>query len=194
MVRKAIIYYTDNNIDEQLRKDVAKQLVKAAKDIPIISVSWKPIDLGLNVVVPYRVRADETIFKQIVVGAENTDADIIFLAEHDVLYHPSHFEFTAPRDNTLYFNENKWRWANHKAVFRRLQGKAYGRSQMTGYRKLIINNYTGNPCVLRKKFISVCPNVDIRHKDNFTNPKLFKKDSITADGVPFWRIHNGNYQ
>jgi hypothetical protein len=34
----------------------------------------------------------------------------VFMCEHDVLYHPSHFEFTAgPRDDTFYYNTHVFR-------------------------------------------------------------------------------------
>jgi hypothetical protein len=34
----------------------------------------------------------------------------VFFCEHDVLYNPTHFEFTPPKDDTFYYNTNFWRW------------------------------------------------------------------------------------
>ncbi|MCL4416326.1 MAG: hypothetical protein M1365_06475 [Actinobacteria bacterium] len=33
-----------------------------------------------------------------------------FFCEHDVFYHPSHFEFTPPTDDHFYYNTNVWKW------------------------------------------------------------------------------------
>jgi len=48
------------------------------------------------------------MFRQILKGIEETQTDFIFLTEHDVLYHPSHFEFTPPRTDVYYYNKNVW--------------------------------------------------------------------------------------
>jgi hypothetical protein len=50
------------------------------------------------------------MFKQILVGLQECTADFIFMCEHDVLYHPSHFEFVPPRDDVYYYNNNVWKW------------------------------------------------------------------------------------
>jgi len=49
-----------------------------------------------------------------------------------------------------------------------------------------MSNYSGNTCKRRKRFISKCPNIDIRHSQNFTVADVFNSGSILADGVPFW--------
>ncbi len=188
-MKKTIVYYTDNNIDEQLRAAVAKQLVHAAGNIPIVSVSWEPVDLGKNMVVGKLCRSEDTMRRQIVIGVRNTDADVIYLAEHDVLYHRSHFEFKPPRQDTLYYNENRWwlRLSDGKTAWRdRIGAGAYGRSQMVGYAKLIVQHYTTVSCKKKDTFVSRCPSIDIRHEHNFTNPDLFSGRSIVANGVPYW--------
>jgi hypothetical protein len=48
------------------------------------------------------------MFKQILAAIENSTADILFFCEHDVLYHPSHFDFTPTDLNTFYYNQNVW--------------------------------------------------------------------------------------
>lgn len=105
---KGIIYYTNNNLVEPIYSTVQKQILWAT-EIPISSASLRPINFGSNVVV------DESpgilaIYKQILAALENSKEDYVFFCEHDVLYHPSHFEFTPPRDDTYYYNVNVWRW------------------------------------------------------------------------------------
>jgi len=48
------------------------------------------------------------MFKQILGALEKSSDDIIFFTEHDVLYHPSHFDFTPSDKNTFYYNQNVW--------------------------------------------------------------------------------------
>ena len=50
-----------------------------------------------------------TMFRQQLAALEALDTDVAFLCEHDVLYHPSHFEFTPPRRDTFYYNQHTWR-------------------------------------------------------------------------------------
>ena len=48
---KAIIHLTDNSLDEKIATLCRRVLAKEARDIPIISVSQKPIKLGKNICV-----------------------------------------------------------------------------------------------------------------------------------------------
>jgi hypothetical protein len=50
------------------------------------------------------------MFHQILDCLERARERYVFFCEHDVLYHPSHFDFTPPRDDTFYYNVNVWRW------------------------------------------------------------------------------------
>jgi hypothetical protein len=172
-----------------MRRAVARQLVKAANGIPIVSVTWFPFNLGDNMVIGEQPRSKETINKQIVIGARALDVDVVYLAEHDVLYHASHFDHTPSGLDVLCYNENKWRFRlrDGAVAFRQLRGtKIYCLSQMAGYRTTIIDHYTKELCRNKEKYMSSRPNIDIRHKDNLTNPPIFSRPSIRADGVPFW--------
>jgi hypothetical protein len=48
------------------------------------------------------------MFRQMLIGLGLLPADYVFCVEHDVLYHPSHFDFTPLRDDIFYFNRNVW--------------------------------------------------------------------------------------
>jgi len=106
---KGVIYYTDNLLDEKIMKACQKQLVKClrGKNIPIVSCSLKPMDFGKNIVFNGE-RGYLTMFKQILTALENLDTDIVYFCEHDVLYHPSHFDFTPEDRNTWYYDANYW--------------------------------------------------------------------------------------
>jgi len=105
---KGIIYYTDNQLDEKIADRCRKELIKVeSSKLPIVSVSLKPIAFGDNIVLPLE-RGYLTCAKQILTGLERLDTDIVFFCEHDVLYHPSHFDFTPQSPDYYYYNTNSW--------------------------------------------------------------------------------------
>src|SRR3990167_3919477 len=110
---KGAIYYTDSELDPVIMKACQKQL-KNAFGGEIISVSLKPMDFGENIVLKQKgkilKRSYPTMVKQILTALEVSSADVVFFSEHDVLYHPSHFDFTPDRNDTFYYNTNDWRW------------------------------------------------------------------------------------
>lgn len=104
---KGVIYYTDNRLGEPIFSTIQSYIKKS--NLPIISVSLKPIDFGHNLSLnlePCYI----TMIKQITAGLEASDADAVFFCEHDVLYPTSHFEFEPKKDDIYYYNDNIWRW------------------------------------------------------------------------------------
>lgn len=107
--KKGIIFYTDNQLNLKIAHSVQRQLGKiaTAKNIPIVSVSLKPMSFGMNTYLPLK-RGHLAMFTQILTALEASTADIIYFCEADVLYHPSHFDFTPSDKNTFYYNQNVW--------------------------------------------------------------------------------------
>lgn len=106
---KGAIYYTDFNVDPLIMKACQDQLRNNFNG-KIVSISLnKPLSFGKNIVLKEK-RGYPTMVKQIILGLEALDTDIVFFLEHDVLYSRSHFDFTPPRDDIFYYNENVWRW------------------------------------------------------------------------------------
>ena len=104
--KKGIVYYTDNQLKLKIAHACQSQLKKIG--LPITSVSLKPMKFGNNIHLPLK-RGYPTMFKQILAGLEASKAEIVFFCEHDVLYHPSHFDFTPPKKDVFYYNTNVWR-------------------------------------------------------------------------------------
>lgn len=133
---KGIIYYTDNKLEEPMFSIVQKQILKA--NLPIISISLKPINFGQNIVLNLKPGIS-TLNRQILAGLEASAADEVFFCEHDVLYHPSHFDFTPPKSNICYYNVNNYRWDYPKDRFitydflRSLSGLCINRQLAIGY-------------------------------------------------------------
>lgn len=109
---KGIIYYTDFHLDPEIHRICLNNLKEAIKGevTEVVSVSLnQPLDFGKNIVLSGE-RSNTMYVKQIVTALENLTTDIVFFTEHDVLYDPSHFEFTATKLNTFYYDLNVWRW------------------------------------------------------------------------------------
>ena len=106
---KGIIYYTDNRIDRSIIFKESQKTILAS-GLPITSVSLKPIEFGDNIVLENRLRSYPTMALQIYMALEASKAKYVFFCEHDVLYHPSHFDYIPPTDDIYYYNVNNWRW------------------------------------------------------------------------------------
>lgn len=108
---KGLLYYTNNRCQERIALACRHQIERCRKAVgeytSLVSVSQYPINFGHNIVLPLR-SSILSMFKQNLAGLEAITTDIVFFVEHDVLYHPSHFEFTPPRDDMYYFNTNVW--------------------------------------------------------------------------------------
>lgn len=118
MKTKGIIYYTHNQrLDEPIVSKVREYIAKA--ELPIVSVSLQPIDFGENFVLKNKHKGVYTLALQIITALEHATTDFVFFCEHDVLYHPSHFDFTPPSSDTFYYNTHviRWRFHSTKTVF-----------------------------------------------------------------------------
>jgi len=202
---KGIIYYTDNELEERIAKPCRDALIKISKDknISIVtSAIRRRLTFGAkNVYFPSLKRCYETMFKQILGALENSTASIIFFTEQDVLYHPSHFDFTPPEKNTFYYNQNIWylRYSDGHC----LHYDVNQLSGLCGYREDLIIHFkerieyiekngfprsemgfepmTHNRIDWKNKFKlgtwkSELPNIDIRHGDNPTGNRWTKDE------------------
>ena len=113
---KGIIYCTNNkSLEPPIIPVVREQILKSG--LPVTSVSLQPIDFGENVVLQGRRSGSYTLILQIILGLETSRVDHVFFCEHDVLYHPTYFEFT-PHDDVFSYNSNvlKWGWKSELTV------------------------------------------------------------------------------
>lgn len=143
---KTIIYLTDSVLDESIARPCREQLKKAAGENRIISVSQKPLDLGTNVCVGEIGRSWLNIYKQQLEGLKLADTKYVAIAEHDVMYTQEHFDWTPPRDDTFYYNDNCWlvQWGgNHpemNGMYSRWSKNRYALSQLVCDRELLISS------------------------------------------------------
>lgn len=138
---KGIVYYTHGVGDTSILEACRRQIKHGMKEKHIISVSLSPLKFGNNIVLNEEP-GYLTMAKQILKGLEASTAEVIFFCEHDVLYHPSHFNFVPPRRDVIYYNTNVWRvrYADGHALYcnnlQQLSGLcAYRETLLAHYRK-----------------------------------------------------------
>lgn len=204
---KGIIYYTAHKVDRLKEDWMLKHLVidsVKASNLPVVSVSQRPMDFGTNIVLHVKPCA-VSMFKQILVGLLASEADHVFFCEDDVIYHPSHFDFEPTRDDTFYYNVNVWRCHPRRNIavtydeMRSLSGMCVNRELAVEHfiKRLAYIHEKGyhkdpskNPKWAREmgyepgkrgywderkeEWKSEFPNLDIRHRLTSTIPKLHK--------------------
>lgn len=136
---KGCIYYTDNRPKPFILEKCREEILKGWHG-KLVSVSLQPIDFGENIVLKDRERGLATMIEQILTGLQALDTDIVFFLEHDVLYHPSHFDFWPVREEIYYYNSNNWRWGI-KEDFAITYDRLVSLSQLCCYRKTALNHY-----------------------------------------------------
>lgn len=200
-VSKGAIFYTDNKVNPKIREKVQDSISKGMKGRRIVSISLEPIDFGDNIHMPLE-RGYLTMFKQILAGLEALDTDIVFFCEHDVLYHPSHFDFIPEKQDVYYYNTNVWKLraedghAMRTDDCRQLSGlccyrelaiqhyrervkrvEADGFSRKMGFEPGTHNRAERVDDFKSQRWESALPNVDIRHDTNLT-PNRWSKDEF----------------
>lgn len=201
---RGIIYYTDNKLKWSIALKCRKQIKKMG--LPIVSCTLKKSDMGKNIVLNEE-RGYKTMFKQILTALKESTADIIYFTEHDVLYHPSHFDFIPEKKDTFYYNGNYWMvrqdgFAIHYDVSPLSGLVAYRESLIKHFEerlKLIdeqgFGYYMGFEPFTHNRvkwdfwcnyeiFQSKYPNIDIAHDNNLT-PKRWSQDRFIKK-PKFW--------
>lgn len=168
---KGIIYYTDNALNLKISHAVQKQLKKV--NLPITSVSLKPMDFGTNIHLDMK-RGYEAYFTQILTALENIDTDVVFFCEHDWLYHPTHFQFTPPNKDIFYYNKNWWRVRASDGFA--IKYNTYLLPGIVGYRETLLKHYRQAFEYLKKNGFDS----ETVHKLGF-EPGTQKRTEVTAN-------------
>jgi hypothetical protein len=206
---KGAAYYADKSCDWRIQHACFDQLMRVGPEA-VAAIFLSPTQDLLDTVRStrriavggvYGERGYLSMFRQILTGLEMLDTDVAFLCEHDVLYDASHFEFTPPREDVFYYNQNVWQ-------VRASDGHAlhYPCSKTSGLcasRELLIEHYRKRvarvevhgftramgfePGTHRRpervddygceSWMSAVPNIDIRHDANLTESR-WRKDQF----------------
>lgn len=208
---KGILFFTDNELPLKYAKPVQKIIKEIAesKSMELVSSSRKPmVGMGKNVVTP-EPRGYLTMFKQILKGLEAMSSDVVFMAEHDVLYPSEHFDYT-PDKGTFAYDQNWWKIHPDGLA---VHWDAEQVSGLCAYREDLIEYYRHRVATFDKEnfdrkfepyhdnkavtWKASVPHIDIRHGKNLTYDKRklehFRKketavnfESSTIDNIPGW--------
>ena len=101
MADLTILFITASEMPEEWEKYHRSVLEEAAGEFPIISVSRKPLDLGLNLL-DTEPKSLSNIYRQMLRAAKLATTPYVAMAESDTLYHKDHFRFYRPKDEFAY--------------------------------------------------------------------------------------------
>ncbi len=200
-----VLYYTCNKISAEFREKVLGQLRYAAgKNVPVISVSQKPLDFGENICVGEIGQSLQNIYKQVLTGAKKVKTQYVALCEDDCLYVPEHFHY-RPKDCFAY---NLNRWLLHEDLRLFSYRKRPILSQCIAPTKLLIEclqqrmnmevpkKYCGEMGLFEKKlglkeypyetFETKEPNIVICHRKNTSGRKYIGKDAEPTKNLQPW--------
>ncbi len=100
--RTTIIYYTSNREEEAFERVIRQNILRVAGDLPIISVSQKPIDFGKNICVGDVGISNQNAHRQFQIGCEAATTEFVHAAESDTLYPPGYFQFIPDSVESAY--------------------------------------------------------------------------------------------
>ena len=155
---KTLIYLTDNSLAEPLASKCRDLLKRESKDIPIISVSQEPIDLGTNICVGKIGRSWLSLYKQMMKGIEATTTPYLGICEHDCLYSGEHLAWIPPTTDTFYYNYNHWfvYWADRHQGIRGMYSyikRRHALSQLVCSRDLLKKSIDERLCLLLNGYV-----------------------------------------
>ena len=118
MQDRTILYVTANH-EPQGMIDYTMDIARKT-GLPIISISHKPIDLGMNICVGDVGRSGINVHRQMILGCEAASTKYVVWCESDTLYPTEHFKFTPPAEDRIYLNKNMWRFlVSHKKYIKK---------------------------------------------------------------------------
>ena len=103
-----IIYYTASQEKDNFEQNVRNKLLEVSGDLPIISVSQKPLNFGHNICVGDVGVNDDNEWRQVLLGLYEAKTPFVLSAEADALYPPEYFDFVPERLDRIYRYNPVW--------------------------------------------------------------------------------------
>jgi len=177
MESSSIIYYTSCHEEEGFENRIKENLLKVCGDIPIVSVSQKPISLGTNICVGDVGASGYNCFRQILIACEAATTKFVISAEADCLYPEDYFTFIPPRDDVCYRDSNLYVMPDMRDFyFKKSEGATH--AQVVG-REFYIKRL--------KELFKDAPQWSIEEK-NFPKERHRKADIF--DKIEYWETEN----
>lgn len=183
---KGIIYYTDNRLDEEISAKVKEKILESG--LPIVSVSLQPMDFGKNIVLNL-APGPVTMLEQILVALKESEAELVFFCEHDVLYNSTHFDFIPAKNNVFYYNTNVWRW-NYRSKKVITYDHLISLSGLCAYRQKAIAHYEKKLKIVYENGYNTLPtkgNPNWARRMGYEPGKPVRNGGIADDPIEEWR-------
>lgn len=207
------IFLTNNEVPESWAAFHRSVLLKELDGTPLITMSRKPMDLGINILQD-KPKSLSNIYWQLLRAAKIAKTDYIAVVEDDSLYPREHFLY-RPRKDRIGYNMNHWSlftWGTPTYSWRNRRGNY----TMLSYRKLVIEaleerfkkypdgtperitGEIGRPMVERNMGITLRPVeefettvgiINFNHSNASDDLQLRQRKSlgeIRAYDIPFW--------
>ena len=105
-----IVYLTTNQMPQRWTDFHMGHLLLAVGDYPLITVSMKPMDLGVGEtrLIQTTQKGSWNTFREWNLAAKIAETEFVAIAEDDTLYHPWHFEKFRPKPNEVAYDMSRW--------------------------------------------------------------------------------------
>jgi hypothetical protein len=104
-----VIYLSSNQEPESFEHKIQVRLLDIIGDLPLVSVTHKPMDFGHNICVGEIEVCDRSTRKQLLIGCEYATTPLVAIAEADTLYPPTgYFDFVPDNVDYAYRYMNIW--------------------------------------------------------------------------------------
>lgn len=146
---KITIFYCSSNREKpEFEERIRKNILEHCGDLPIVSVTQKPIDFGTNICVGDGVGVSGfNFFRQSLIALQNIKTPFALSCEADTVYGPSYFQFLPPRTDKCYRNKNLYVMGQHRDYFyKKEEGATH--AQIVGtefYKKALEELFEGEP-------------------------------------------------
>lgn len=172
-----ILYYTSNREHPLFEQKIIDTLLKNCGDLPIISVSQKPLTLGQNICVGDVGASGYNMFRQVLIGCLAATTKFILSAEADCLYPPDYFTFVPDRAD-MCFRDNNLYVRGHRRNYFYYKQEGATHAQIVG-REFYIDTLS--------KFFQGLPQWSVEEK-NFPKERFRKEDVF--DTISYYRTLN----
>jgi hypothetical protein len=200
-MKKTILYCSDNRIDQHILRLVRQHILTAK--LPVVSVTHEPLEFGQNICVGNIGHSLKSYASQLMVGLSMIQTGVVYIVEHDVLYHPSHFKLLPANPRMGYFDTNRWigvvadgcyyNWAKTSPFGLRALSMSLGYVDffLEHISRLAIRIWNGWKSQITPWDCTACieaegPSVDIRHAKNLTKDEKWKRSDVRLDSLDPW--------
>ena len=190
-----VVYYTSNREYEPFEDQVKKTLLASIGDLPLISVSQKPIDFGRNICVGDIGVSELNVVRQLLTGATEAATAFVIPVESDCLYPPDFFQFRPSRPDTFYYAQDGYIIWHGRGTFYRKNLREFtsvvGREHLIQMLNHILQTEPRHyPIVIKRRslqevFSTSAPVVTIKTDRQMHRKHPFSKRNFTRS-LPYW--------